>query len=356
MKTRFYYSQLTHPRAKELYDKILAAIKDRKTSAKVEMTNLKHEDGTRIIRAFEYDNPELFYVTFYGEDCGTVEYGNGDFEVRFRYLLSPEEEKKRIRDNQAFIDYLISHLPESVKRSKYETALWLHDTLIRNLTYDHEACDVGSEKKPDAYTIMGGISEKTAVCAGISKLYQMLCEQEGIWCIYVSGESVERTEDGKEETGERHAWNMIRLGKYYAYVDVTWDLKDDSDERMLQHTYFGMSDIQCRQKHVVKGGEFDGCLPRCVEHNPLNYYIQRGAYIRSFRQLEQFVQRMAQKKRRQFSFQMDPQGMDPQVLKERTQAWMGAWIRKYMKEDGNTSLSWTWWSNVDMMVFEYHVT
>ena len=65
---------------------------------------------------------------------------------------------------------------------------------------------------------------------------------------------------------------------------------------------------------------------------------------------------MAQKKRRQFSFQMDPQGMDPQVLKERTQAWMGAWIRKYMKEDGNTSLSWTWWSNVDMMVFEYHVT
>ncbi len=356
IKTEFYYSQLNSPKAKELYRNILQSVRERKTSAKVEDAHMKFDETALVIRAIEFDHPELFYISFHEKECEMVTYKNGAMEVKFCYLYSPEKEKKIIRQTQEFVQYLTSHIPWTVKGSKYRTALWLHDTLIRNLSYDHEASDKGSDEKPDAYTIVGGMTGKSAVCAGITKLYQMLCEHEDIWCIYVSGNSLKKTEDGKKKLGENHAWNMIHLGQYYAYVDVTWDLIDDKEHVHFTHRYFGMSDSQCGQKHARKNKDFADCLPVCVENNPLNYYIQSGTYMKSFQQLEQLIKKMAKEGKTNISFQIAPQGRDCRVIAERTILWMGEWIKRYLKRSAEEVMSWTWWSDEDMMTFEYHVS
>lgn len=349
VKSNFYYTQLPGAKPKELYYEILRGIKDHKNTARIQKADLTQEEVRQVLHAVEYDYPELFYVRLFGDGCSTTRYGNKDLEVEFQYRFPSQEQKKRIQENREFIRYILSHLPKEAKRSQYAAALWIHDTLIRNIRYDNHAFETGSEESPDAYTILGGASGKTAVCAGISKLYQMLCEYEGIWCIYVSGKNRKASKPEEDAEEGRHAWNMIRIDGQFAYVDVTWDLQEDEKEMPLSHAYFGMSDEQCGRRHKIEPRYPDIRLPRCQENNPLNYYIREKAFIRSFRQLERYVQKVVREKRRKFSFQMDPQGMDHSILRSRLEAWM----KTYFTQEAKEISEWSWRYNEAMMVFDY---
>ena len=53
--------------------------------------------------------------------------------------------------------------------------------------------------------------------------YQRILQEMNIPCIYVKGKN--------------HAWNMVKLGKYWYNVDVTWD-----DNTTIQYRYFLKSD------------------------------------------------------------------------------------------------------------------
>lgn len=351
-KVHFYYTQLPNPGTRKLYCRILDSVRKHDNAAKVEKAGLTQDEIMQVLYALEYDYPEFFYVNFFGEGCSILRYGNGDTEVRFCYRFSLDEQKKKIRENYNFIQYLTSHLPDSVKASKYETALWLHDLLIRNVCYDYGALTGGAEKEPDAYTILGGSRSKTAVCSGISKLYQILCEHEEIWCIYVTGHSRVVEQGNVEGSTGRHAWNMIGMNNTYAYVDVTWDLREGEKTMPLSHAYFGMSDGQCAKQREPEP-KYPGIrLPACAENNPLNYYIRRKCLIRSFGQLGRYVREVIRRREKMFSFQIDPQGMNPLEVKRRTEDWM----KKYLTKDTDQIACWSWRCNEIMLAFDYSLT
>ena len=120
----------------------------------------------------------------------------------------------------------------------YDTELQIHELICDEVDYqtaDYEVADTA-----DPYytqTIYGALTTGKTVCAGYTKLYELLCNYFGIDCIAV--------------TSDDHAWNLVRYGTYWYIVDTTWD---DSYDR---NAYFHISERQMRQtdqadSHVAK--------------------------------------------------------------------------------------------------------
>lgn len=120
----------------------------------------------------------------------------------------------------------------------YDTELQIHELICDEVDYqtaDYEVADTA-----DPYytqTIYGALTTGKTVCAGYTKLYELLCNYFGIDCIAV--------------TSDDHAWNLVRYGTQWYIVDTTWD---DSYDR---NAYFHISERQMRQtdqadSHVAK--------------------------------------------------------------------------------------------------------
>ena len=131
------------------------------------------------------------------------------------------------------------------KKSKYKKALALHDALMNNVTYGG-----GIYGGQSAYEALTG--NKTAVCAGISRAYKLMCDIVGIKCYCVYGNA-----GGGIGTSGAHQWNVIKLddGKWYE-VDVTFDLGLNKS-----HHFFCLSTNRMANLSI----------------NGLSYYHQRAA-------------------------------------------------------------------------------
>lgn len=61
------------------------------------------------------------------------------------------------------------------------------------------------------------------VCQGYSALFHTLCELTGIKCMDISGTSKSSPTDiGKLPITSDHAWNAVKIGKIWKFIDVTW--------------------------------------------------------------------------------------------------------------------------------------
>ncbi len=65
----------------------------------------------------------------------------------------------------------------------------------------------------DDQSIAGVFWKKSAVCAGYAGAVQYLLERLDIPCIYVDGSTKGSTEG--------HAWDIVKIGQEYYYVDAT---------------------------------------------------------------------------------------------------------------------------------------
>ena len=96
-------------------------------------------------------------------------------------------------------------------KSDYEKILFVHDYIIDNVSYDY------SEEYFSAYE---GLYYGKTVCKGYALLtYKMLTELD-VPCRYLVGVYNEGGDDGQ---GQNHAWNMVKLGSSWYYLDTTWD-------------------------------------------------------------------------------------------------------------------------------------
>ena len=86
----------------------------------------------------------------------------------------------------------------------------IHNYLVKNCVYDENARRYGYD---DAYTAYGCLIEKKAVCQGYAGVFNLLAAKAGICSIAVPGEA----------GGGSHAWNYVKDGSSYRYIDVTWD-------------------------------------------------------------------------------------------------------------------------------------
>ncbi len=128
----------------------------------------------------------------------------------------------------------------------YDTELQIHELICDEV--DYQTADYAVADTADPYytqTIYGALTTGKTVCAGYTKLYELLCNYFGIDCIAV--------------TSDDHAWNLVRYGTHWYIVDTTWD---DSYDR---NAYFHISERQMRQtdqadSHVAKS-LYAGLMP-----------------------------------------------------------------------------------------------
>ena len=229
--------------------------------------DLNEEDIDMIFQCVLMDHPELFFVDGYtytkytrGEEIVEIEF-SGTYNVDKMEALS---RKKEIVD--AVVPLLVG--AENCT-SDYERIKYVYDTIIMNTEYDLTA--------PDNQNIYSVFVNHTSVCQGYAKAVQYLLNCMGMECTLVQG---------RVDTGEGHAWNLVKSDGSYYYVDTTWG---DASYRMendnvaegmpeINYDYLCITTRQLMRTHTLDSFI---ALPECVDDKD-NYYVRENALFSGY--------------------------------------------------------------------------
>ncbi|MBQ9142847.1 MAG: hypothetical protein IJX63_13830 [Lachnospiraceae bacterium] len=187
-----------------------------------------------VVEAVYLDNPVLYWM----EPAFTCKYGKDGMvtEIALQYNETAQKPKQA----QFKFEEAVEEILRGARNldSDYAKEKYVHDELAKSVTYATDAT-----MNQSAYSAL--VNGKT-VCAGYTRAYQYLLQQLGIPCYYCRGYS-----------GEKHAWNIVKLYGEYYNVDVTWD-----DTSNLTYDYFNKTDADLAKTHVRRGLSVN--LPACT--------------------------------------------------------------------------------------------
>lgn len=199
----------------------------------VPLENLNATQMKYVMEAVYNDHPELFWL----ETAFSCKYyRNGickEMTLKFNWTADKLEDCKReFTDVANDIIYGAINYTEDFEKERY-----VHDALLGRIEYNL-AAEIGQS----AYS---ALVDKETVCAGYARAYQYIMQALGIPCYYCTGYA-----------GENHAWNIVKLGKSYYNVDVTWD-----DVEPNSYDYFNQTDAAFAKDHIRTG--LSVYLPAC---------------------------------------------------------------------------------------------
>ena len=146
-----------------------------------------------------------------GWTCGISISDNGTtckltFSYAMTYYTTADEEE----EVDAKVQEVISSLALDGK-NEYGKIKSIYDYICEHVVYDYEHLSDTSYKTQ--FTAYGALIDGTSVCQGYAVLFYRLALEAGIDARVIIGESY----------GEGHAWNIVRIGEKYYYLDSTWD-------------------------------------------------------------------------------------------------------------------------------------
>lgn len=206
------------------------------------------------------EQPSWFFLT-----------GNYRYTVRGRALLFyPEYRMDRktaaeyTRQLEAAADRLLTGI--SAELCTADTALLLHDRLLRQVSYDQKK----ETPLPDA--LLAGYAD----CEGYARAYQYLLHRAGIDALYVTGEA-----------GGGHAWVMFsdECGVWY-HADPAWD---DGDG-FVSRAYFMQSDAAFAGTHTIRPLSSGVHYPACTG-KPYRFFSEKRLCADSSDDLNAMVRR-----------------------------------------------------------------
>lgn len=208
---------------------------------------------TIAMNAFEYDNPDIFYidiskvVLFYEVDSlGNYKIYLKNGEEYNNYLINAVNSKQEVSNYINELDLEVQQIKKEINQANldtdYKKILYVHDWIVNNSKYDETL------NKDNRSNIYGILKEKEATCGGYAKTFKYLMDKLNINCIIVQGKA---TNDNQTEY---HAWNYVEIdGKWYG-VDCTWDdpiIEGNVPKgtQRLYHTYFLKGQNVFNQSH-----------------------------------------------------------------------------------------------------------
>lgn len=232
---------------------------------------LNEENIDKIFQCVLNDHPELFYVEGYSYTKYTR--GNVLVSVEFSgtYSVDLETAQKREEEIQSAADAILAGIGSDA--SDYDKVKYVYETLIRNTDYDLNAAD-----NQNIYSVF---VHHLSVCQGYAKATQYLLNRLGIECTLVLG---------TVETGEGHAWNLVKVDGDYYYVDTTWgDVSYQTEESASQegaqtvmpeinYDYLNVTSEELLRTHII-GGQVP--MPVCTA-TAANYYVREGSLFVSY--------------------------------------------------------------------------
>lgn len=96
-------------------------------------------------------------------------------------------------------------------KDEYERIKAIYDYICSNVKYDFE--HLYNSSYTLKHSTYAALIQGKAVCQGYATLFYRMCLEAGIDARVIVGNA----------GSEKHAWNIVRLGKYYYYIDSTWD-------------------------------------------------------------------------------------------------------------------------------------
>lgn len=195
----YYFKQLTEEEQR-VYRELLKGIR-----AREEEFYLTISDDDSIDRSYHAvlkDHPEIFWV-HNREKIYKTTYSDSDYCVFTPGYTYTDGEIDEIQTamEQSFQE-VRALIPEDA--GDYEKVRIVYTYVI-----DHTQYQTGE----DDQSIAGVFWKKSAVCAGYAGAVQYLLERLDIPCIYVDGSTKGSTEG--------HAWDIVKIGQEYYYVDAT---------------------------------------------------------------------------------------------------------------------------------------
>lgn len=118
----------------------------------------------------------------------------------------------------------------------------VHDWLIKNVKYDYYNYLRGTVPRV-SHMAKGALLRGIAVCDGYSEAFQKIMKELGIPCKVIIGEA----------QGGGHAWNKVKVGGKWRYVDVTFDdpvVNGQNTNTKPYYMYFLKTAGQMRKDHL----------------------------------------------------------------------------------------------------------
>lgn len=229
---------------------------------------LGEKDIDRLFQCVMIDHPELFYVKGYTYSLYRGRGGVSGLRVIGKYEYSLKEIKERKKKMEQEVKALIEGAGRMY--DDYSKVCYVYETIIRNTSYNLEA--------PDNQNMYSVFVNRESVCNGYAKAVQYLLNRMGVECTIVHGDVY---------TGEKHAWNFVKVNGSYYYLDATWgdpsyqvDGETVSGKELpeINYDYLCVDSSQIQKTHRL-----DSVIsfPVCEEIRD-NYYVREGAYFSEF--------------------------------------------------------------------------
>ena len=255
MQTAYYYNVLS-PTHQQIYEQILDGYTKHMTdiaiSGKCNITKLK-----KINEYLLFDHHKLFYVgkkyQFKRHDGITISiHGLANFQISkpfslpiiywpywdieifypsYNYSLSEANKIQKQIDAElnAVLQPIATSVTEIIDKEKA-----IYEYLVQNTKCNLKEGEIEHTN----YSIVGPFLKKLAVCEGYAKAFKYLCDVINFFCIVVCG-------IGLIGSSEEHAWNIVKIGRAYYHVDVTWDISQNNKP----FKYFNISDKEMSMDH-----------------------------------------------------------------------------------------------------------
>ena len=261
----YYFKQLTEEEQR-VYRELLKGIRAREKEFYLTISDDDSID--RSYHAVLKDHPEIFWV-HNREKIYKTTYSDSDYCVftpGYTYTDSEIDEIQTAME-QSFQE-VRALIPEDA--GDYEKVRNVYTYVI-----DHTQYQTGE----DDQSIAGVFWKKSAVCAGYAGAVQYLLERLDIPCIYVDGSTKGSTEG--------HAWDIVKIGQEYYYVDATNGDQPDflnGDAAQLEEHKTIIYDYLCPfpeeyEKTYTPSEELT--VPACTAKN-LDFYVLNQGYFEDY--------------------------------------------------------------------------
>ena len=261
----YYFKQLTEEEQR-VYRELLKGIRAREKEFYLTISDDNSID--RSYHAVLKDHPEIFWV-HNREKIYKTTYSASDycgFTPGYTYTDSEIDEIQTAME-QSFQE-VRALIPEDA--GDYEKVRIVYTYVI-----DHTQYQTGE----DDQSIAGVFWKKSAVCAGYAGAVQYLLERLDIPCIYVDGSTKGSTEG--------HAWDIVKIGQEYYYVDATNGDQPDflnGDAAQLEEHKTIIYDYLCPfpeeyEKTYTPSEELT--VPACTAKD-LDFYVLNQGYFEDY--------------------------------------------------------------------------
>lgn len=265
----YYFKQLTEEEQR-VYRELLKGIRAREKEFYLTISDDDSID--RSYHAVLKDHPEIFWV-HNREKIYKTTYSDSDYCVftpGYTYTDSEIDEIQTAME-QSFQE-VRALIPEDA--GDYEKVRIVYTYVI-----DHTQYQTGE----DDQSIAGVFWKKSAVCAGYAGAVQYLLERLDIPCIYVDGSTKGSTEG--------HAWDIVKIGQEYYYVDATNGDQPDflnGDAAQLEEHKTIIYDYLCPfpeeyEKTYTPSEELT--VPACTAKD-LDFYVLNQGYFEDYSWLD----------------------------------------------------------------------